>query len=205
MHAFVQLTDFAGTEQAAAVSRDGRFVAFLSDRDGRVDVWVTQVGTGQFYNLTRGSARELVNPSVRTLGFSPDGTSSPSGRAGPRVRVNQTSASGLRRSWADSHDPTWKAPPNTIGRATALVSSTTRPDRVIRCSCAIPASHPKRADLHSAAWASQPLPRLVPGSGVHLFRPGAVPDRMDIWRSGQPEERPSGSRITTRSSATRFS
>ena len=70
---FQNITDFDGTEQAAAVSRDGRFVAFLSDRDGRMDVWVTQVGTGQFYNLTRGLAAELVNPSVRTLGFSPDG------------------------------------------------------------------------------------------------------------------------------------
>ena len=70
---FQNVTDFGGTEQAAAVSRDGRFVAFLSDRDGRMDVWVTQVGTGQFYNLTRGRVRELVNPSVRTLGFSPDG------------------------------------------------------------------------------------------------------------------------------------
>jgi Tol biopolymer transport system component len=71
---FQQLTDFDGIEQAAAISRDGRFVAFESDRDGRMDVWVTQVGTGQFVNLTRGGAREIVNPSVRTLGFSPDGT-----------------------------------------------------------------------------------------------------------------------------------
>ena len=70
---FQSVTDFGGTEQAANVSRDGRFVAFLSDRDGRMDVWVTQVGTGMFYNLTRGRVAELVNPSVRTLGFSPDG------------------------------------------------------------------------------------------------------------------------------------
>jgi Tol biopolymer transport system component len=71
---FQPVTDFDGTAQAAAVSRDGHFVAFLSDRDGRMDVWVTQVGSGQFHNLTRGSAPELVNPSVRTLGFSPDGS-----------------------------------------------------------------------------------------------------------------------------------
>ena len=69
---FQTVTDFDGVEQAAAVSRDGHFVAFLSDRDGHMDVWVTQVGSGQFHNLTRGSAPELVNPSVRTLGFSPD-------------------------------------------------------------------------------------------------------------------------------------
>jgi hypothetical protein len=71
---FQTVTDFDGMEQAAAVSRDGHFVAFLSDRDGQMDVWVTQVGSGQFHNLTRGSAPELVNPSVRTLGFSPDGS-----------------------------------------------------------------------------------------------------------------------------------
>jgi len=71
---FVMLTDFDGIEQAAAISRDGRFVAFQSDRDGQMDVWVTQVGTGHFSNLTRGSAPEIVNPSLRTLGFSPDGT-----------------------------------------------------------------------------------------------------------------------------------
>ena len=66
------VTDSDGVAQAAAVSRDGNFVAFLSDRDGPTDVWVTQVGSGQFHNLTRGSEPQLVNPSVRTLGFSPD-------------------------------------------------------------------------------------------------------------------------------------
>ena len=71
---FERLTDFDGIEQAATISRDGRFVAFQSDRDGRMDVWVTQVGTGQFINLTHGAAPEIVNPSIRTLGFSPDGS-----------------------------------------------------------------------------------------------------------------------------------
>jgi Tol biopolymer transport system component len=70
---FQTVTDFDGVEQAAAVSRDGHFVAFLSDRDGQMDVWVTQVGSGQFHNLTRGSAQGLVNSSLRNLGFSPDG------------------------------------------------------------------------------------------------------------------------------------
>jgi Tol biopolymer transport system component/DNA-binding winged helix-turn-helix (wHTH) protein len=69
---FQTVTDFDGLEQAAAVSHDGHFVAFLSDRDGHMDVWVTQVGSGQFHNMTHGSALELVNPAVRALGFSPD-------------------------------------------------------------------------------------------------------------------------------------
>ena len=71
---FQTVTDSDGVEQAATVSRDGHFVAFLSDRDGQMDVWVTQVGSGEFHNLTHGSFPELVNPSIRTLGFSPDGS-----------------------------------------------------------------------------------------------------------------------------------
>jgi hypothetical protein len=71
---FQTVTDFGGLEQAAAVSRDGHFVAFLSDRDGPMDVWVTQVGSGEFHNLTHGSAPDIANPSIRTLAFSPDGS-----------------------------------------------------------------------------------------------------------------------------------
>ncbi len=70
----VPLTDFEGVERAAAISRDGRFVAFLSDRDGKMDAWVTQVGSGEFRNLTQGRAPELLNPEVRSLGFTPDGS-----------------------------------------------------------------------------------------------------------------------------------
>lgn len=71
---FQMVADFDATKQAAAVSRDGRLVAFLSNRDGQMDVWLTQVGSGEFHNLTRGRVPELANPSIRTVGFSPDGS-----------------------------------------------------------------------------------------------------------------------------------
>lgn len=70
---FIQVTGLDGTEPAVAISRDGKFVAFLANRDGHIDVWMTQIGTGQFHNLTHDLKRELVNPSIRTLGFSSDG------------------------------------------------------------------------------------------------------------------------------------
>jgi serine/threonine protein kinase/Tol biopolymer transport system component len=68
-----RLTDFAGTEQAAALSRDGRFVAFLANRDGRMDAWLTEIGSNRYRNLTEGQIRDMTNASVRTVGFSPDG------------------------------------------------------------------------------------------------------------------------------------
>ncbi len=68
-----RLTDFEGAEHHAAISRDGTFVAFLSDRAGSWDTWVTQVGSGDFDNLTKGSVPELRNPDTRTVAFFPDG------------------------------------------------------------------------------------------------------------------------------------
>ena len=69
-----RLTDSEGEEHHAAISRDGKFVTFLSDSGGSWNAWVSQVGTGDIYNLTKGSVEELRNPATRTLGFTPDGT-----------------------------------------------------------------------------------------------------------------------------------
>jgi Tol biopolymer transport system component len=69
-----RLTDFEGADHHAAISPDGDLVAFLSDRAGTWDVWVTQVATGHVLNLTQGSVEELRNPTTRTVGFSPDGS-----------------------------------------------------------------------------------------------------------------------------------
>jgi len=68
-----RVTDSGGVEQAAAISRDGRFIAFQSDRAGRMDVWLKQAGVARFINLTNGRFPQLVNDQVRTVGFSPDG------------------------------------------------------------------------------------------------------------------------------------
>ena len=70
----VRLSEFAGTEQAAAISRDGKFAAFLAVRDGRLDVWLTEIGTNRYRNLTEGKFPQLRNPEVRAVDFSPDGS-----------------------------------------------------------------------------------------------------------------------------------
>jgi hypothetical protein len=72
--AFLPLTEFDGVEQGVAISRDGRLAAFLSDRDGSWDIWITQIGTGEFHNLSLGRTGSLLNQEVRNLGFSPDGS-----------------------------------------------------------------------------------------------------------------------------------
>jgi serine/threonine protein kinase len=69
-----RLTDFPGSEVDAAISADGRHVAFLSDRDGVFDAFVTELGSGQFTNLTNGRLGDLFNEEVRNVGFTHDGT-----------------------------------------------------------------------------------------------------------------------------------
>ena len=69
---FTRFTNFEGTERSAAISPDGRFVAFRSDRDGPLDVWLGQVGTGQFVNLTKGIDDEY-STDTPSCGFSGDG------------------------------------------------------------------------------------------------------------------------------------
>jgi serine/threonine protein kinase/Tol biopolymer transport system component len=71
---FSRLTDWDGTEGAAELSPDGKFVIFLADKDGEFDLWRTQVGTGDFANLTA-DLPALAGPgaTIRNLGLSGNG------------------------------------------------------------------------------------------------------------------------------------
>lgn len=71
---FTRLTDFEGSELDAAISPDGRFVAFTAaNRDGIFDAFVGQVGIGDLANVTNGRFPELFHESIRSVGFSGDG------------------------------------------------------------------------------------------------------------------------------------
>jgi Tol biopolymer transport system component len=70
---FTRFTDFPGAERDAAISPDGKFVVFRSDRNGPFDAWLGQTDTGRFENLTQGKEDDLRLP-VRSQGFSGDGS-----------------------------------------------------------------------------------------------------------------------------------
>jgi Tol biopolymer transport system component len=188
---FQTLTDFDGTEQAAAVSRDGKFVAFLSSRDGHNDVWVTQPGSGQFHNLTSGSALELVNPSVRVLGFSPDGSlvtfwvRKPSAAQSGEIGIWAVpTLGGQSRPYLEgaaefdwSHDGsrlTYHTPAS--GDPLFVSDGTTHPHGPIFTA---------HAGLHSH------FPLWAPDNRFIYVVYGALPDKLDIWRiqptGGMPE------------------
>jgi Tol biopolymer transport system component len=193
------LTDSDGVEQAAAVSRDGRFVAFLSDSDGQMDVWVTQVGMGRSYNLTRGAAGELINPSLRTLGFSPDGTLVTFWARRPG-RPNQSAIS----VWGV---PVLGGQPTPYLEAAAefdwsadgsrLVYHTPGPGDPMYVREPGQAADPRQV-FSAPAGLHAHFPVWSPDGAFIYFVLGTLPDRMDIWRI-----RPEGStpeRITNHES-----
>jgi Tol biopolymer transport system component len=190
---FQTVTDFDGLEQAAALSRDGHFVAFLSDRDGQMDVWLTQVGSGVFHNLTHGRVPELVNPSIRTLGFSPDGSF-----VTFWVRKQDGSSSGDIGIWAV---PTLGGEPRPYLDGVAefdwspdggrLAYHTPGPGDPLFVSNGgeSPGSRPiftASAGLHSH------FPLWAPDGAFLYFVQGRLPDKLGIWRirpaGGTPEQ-----------------
>jgi Tol biopolymer transport system component len=189
---FQTMTDFDGLEQAAAISRDGHLVAFLSNRDGPMDVWVTQVGSGEFHNLTHGSVRELGNPSVRTLGFSPDGSlvtfwvRKPGGLGGDAIDIWAVSTlGGEPRPYLEgaaefdwSHDGSQLAY-HTPGPGDPLFVT----DRGERPGIGPIFTAPPGQHGHFPLWA--------PDAAFLYFVRGELPDKLDIWRvrptGGTPE------------------
>jgi Tol biopolymer transport system component len=193
---FQTVTDFDGLEQAAAVSRDGHFVAFLSDRAGQMDVWVTQVGSGEFHNLTHGTVQGLVNPSIRALGFSPDGSlvtfwvRKPGGTGGGSNAGDigvwaVPTLGGEPRPYLEgvaefdwSHDGSRLAY-HTPGPGDPLFVS----DGSVRSGDKPIFTAPAGLHSHFPLWA--------PDTAFLYFVQGSLPDKLDIWRirpsGGTPE------------------
>ena len=189
---FQTVTDFDGAEQAAAVSRDGHFVAFLSDRDGQMDVWVTQVGSGQFHNLTRGSAKDIANPLLRALGFSPDGSlvtfwlrkEGSAGGSGIGVWSVPTLGGQPSPYLEGAAEYDWsrdgsRLAYHTPGPGDPLFVSSGNRQVVSRPIYTAPSG----LHSHFTSWA--------PDSAFIYFVQGTLPDKLDIWRvaatGGTPE------------------
>jgi len=184
---FQMVTDFDGVEEAAAVSRDGHFVAFLSDRDGQMDVWVTQISSGEFHNLTRGKMPELANPSVRTLGFSPDGSlvtfwvrkkgSSTGSTTGSDISIWAVPTLGgqPRPYLEDVAELDWSRDGSRLAYHTPGPGDPLFVSDGSRLSDS-PPIFTAPAGLHSH------FPLWSPDSKFIYFVQGSLPDKLDIWR-----------------------
>ena len=181
-----RLTDLPGSEVDAAISGDGRLAVFLADSGGRFDALVTQIGSGQFLNLTGGRLPELFNEDVRNVGFNGDGSrvwvrvagiaNTPSvsllpalgGQLQPfleRAVMAVWSPDGRRVAYHEGgNDPIFVADQNGRNARRIFVS-------------------PAGRHSHYLTWS--------PDGRYLYFSYGLPPDDMDVWRipadSGTPE------------------
>lgn len=187
---FTRVTNFEGEELEAEISPDGKFVAFLSDRDGPFDVWLTQVGTGRFMNLTQGKQGELLEPT-RSTGFSGDGAEVWL-RGGP----DQSQAT-IRLM------PLMGGPPRPFLPKNSVAVSWSRDDTRIVYHRGVPNGDPIFVADRNGGNAKQIF--IDPNPGGHCHFPVWSPDgkwiyfvrgtlatgEMDIWRiapsGGQPD------------------
>jgi len=187
---FVPL-DFTGSEQAAAISRDGRRVVFLASREGEIDAWVHEVGTGDYRNVTHGQARDLVNPVLRVLSFSPDASlvsiwtkeaSGPNAGAAGIVAVPWTGDGPPREYLRPAVEYDWSHD------GARVVYHTTAPgDPLFIREAAAPPGGPDRRLYAAPAGVHCHFPLWSPDDTYIYFVRGVPPDAWDIWRI-----RPSG-------------
>jgi Tol biopolymer transport system component len=187
---FTQFTNWEGTETLPEISPDGRFVVFMADKAGQFDIWLSQVGTENFSNLTE--TIPSLNPPgfvLRPLGFTGDGAEIWfSHEPGERKRLMPL-LGGTPRIFLGEHDiaPSWSPDGKRLvyfnntphGGDPLFVADATGSDaRQILA--------PEKGVLHNhnPVWSPD-------GQWIYFVRGAEPTDPMDVWRirpaGGTPE------------------
>ena len=184
---YTRITDWEGTEGAAEISPDGRFVALVGDKEGEYDIWLNRVGTGDFWNLTR-DVPPLVPTfyTFRKIGFSGDGSEIWFGLdTGPSMaQMIMPLMGGTPRAFLDrsATAPSW----SPDGRRVAYFKNVEGdPMFVADGRGADPRQIFQGDHNHNPVWSPD-------GEWIYFARGTDPTDDMDVWRirpSGESLER----------------
>ena len=175
---FTRLTDWDGTEAAAQISADGKWMVFHADRAGEGDLWVTQVGSGRFVNITADVPSIGPHESlIRRFGFSGDASEIWRTRGQAQMLMPLTGGP-LRTFLANgAAEPSWSPDGtrlayfvNSDGDPVFVADSTGADAKQITNEPAGSGVH-----NHSPVWSAD-------GQWIYFLRGFDPTNAMDIWR-----------------------
>lgn len=190
---FTRLTAWDGTEGAAEISPDGRFVVFISDHERPFDLWRSQLGTGEFVNLTEDMPpRPGPGSILRSFGFSGDGAEIWLPLSGGAVRMVVPMLMPL----------TGGTPRPFLGAGAAALSWSPDGERLVYMTISLDegdslsvadrtgtdarqiVAHQAKMHNHNPVWSPD-------GQWIYFARGMDPTDAMDVWRirasGGAPE------------------
>ncbi len=176
---FTKVTDFEASEFDAAISPDGRFVAFVSDRDGPFELFVGQLGAGEFRKLAVGADEFTLADArvpVRTVGFNADGSEIWLG-GGPWRRLRSTPLlGGPIRNFLGEHtvNVAWSPDGEHVAYHERLAGDPVYVADRNGANVRLIVGSPAGTHQHYPTWS-------VDGQWIYLVR-GRMPLEMDLWR-----------------------
>jgi Tol biopolymer transport system component len=189
---FTRLANVNGAKSDPAISPDGNFAAFISNRGGTFDIWLIQTNGNNLTNLTQGRIGDARAP-LRAVGFSGDGsevwspgTEGNAGAAGKRLMLwpliggaphNFLEESAAEVAWSPDATRlvyhTWQAGDPTF----VAGGNGANPRLILRNE---PGLH-----NHYQVWSKD-------GRWIYFVRGRPATREMDLWRvspdGGKPEQ-----------------
>ncbi len=189
---FTRVTDFEGVQTNPAISPDGKFVAFISNRSGAFEIWLSETNGGSLSNLTQGRLGDVRAP-LRAIGFSGNGAEvwsggvqGTSGSEGKRLRLLPL-VGGAPRNFLGEHaaEVAWSPDGTRVayhtwdpGDATFVADHNGAQERQI-------VKNPPGMHNHYPVWSKD-------GRWIYLVRGRPATREMDLWRvapeGGEPEQ-----------------
>ena len=183
---FTRLSNLKGAEIDPAISPDGKFVAFISNRSGTFDIWLIQANGNGLANLTQGRIGDARGP-LRAVGFSGDGLEVWSAGIEGRRLMLWPLMGGVPHNFLDetTAEVAWSADGSRLVYHTWQAGDPTfvadhngaNPRRIVQNE---PGLH-----NHYQVWSKD-------GRWIYFVRGRPATREMDLWRispdGGQPEQ-----------------